>query len=100
MPFAAIQSIDTHIHRIQEISQEIEPAAEGLSAAMGEISANSGDVAVAADEVSRQVSGINLAARRTGGDAANVLESARNLTAQADDLSRHMKTVIAQLRAA
>ena len=95
----AIQSIDTHIHRIQEISREIEPAVEGLSAAMGEISANSGEVAVAAGEVSQQVSGINLAARRTGGDAASVLQSARNLTAQADDLSSHMKAVITQLRA-
>lgn len=84
---AAISSISTTIRSVDEIASTIAAAVEEQGASTQEISNNVQQLAAASDEVNTNISSVSQAADNTGSAAAQVLSTAKALTAEADRLN-------------
>jgi len=99
---AAVEAIDTirgKMDRINEISGAIAAAVEEQSAATREISNNAQQAATGTDEVNRNIAGVSSAANDASGASGHVLEAARQLSVESDNLRAEVDTFIAKVRA-
>jgi methyl-accepting chemotaxis protein len=97
---AAIESIVGTIGKINEIATSIAAAIEEQGAATNEIARNVEQAALGTQEVSGNISGVTQAAGETGAASSQVLQSARRLISQSEDMRRFVDTFLAEVRAA
>jgi methyl-accepting chemotaxis protein len=95
-----IGTIGSTIQQINEYSTAIAAAIEEQSSATAEITRNVQQAASGTQEVAVNIVGVSNAANETGGAAAQVLESATELSQQAERLRRDVATFIGAVRAA
>jgi methyl-accepting chemotaxis protein len=86
----ALESIFGTIGQISQISTTIAAAIEEQSAATAEISRNVEQAAVGTKEVSSNISGVTEAAGETGKVSQQVLEAAKSLNHQSDELRKEV----------
>jgi methyl-accepting chemotaxis protein/aerotaxis receptor len=94
---AAIDRIGKTIERISSIQGGIAAAVEEQEAATKEIARNVQEVSVGTAQVSENINGVTTAAQDTGASASQVLDLARDLTQQSNNLrgevEKFLKTV-------
>jgi methyl-accepting chemotaxis protein len=86
----ALESIFGTIGQISQISTTIAAAIEEQSAATAEISRNVEQAAIGTKEVSSNISGVTQAAGETGQVSQQVLEAAKSLAHQSDELRKEV----------
>lgn len=96
----AIEGITGTIGKINEIAANIAAAVEEQNAATSEIARNVEQAAVGTQEVTSNIAGVTEAAGDTGAASAQVLQSARQLSQQSEDLGRFVDKFLADVRAA
>ena len=96
----AITGIDGTIGRISEISTAIASAIDEQQAATKEITRSTREAALGTSEVSRDIAGVNEAAREAGSAAAQVLTASTELGHQAESLRAEVDQFLAKIRAA
>ena len=96
----AIQGITTTIGRVNEIASAIAAAVEEQGAATREIARNVAEAARGTGEVSENISGVNEAARETGGSATRVVDSAAALSRNGETLKVQVDSFLREVRAA
>ena len=97
---AAIEGIGKKIADMDEVSTAIASAIEEQGAATGEISNNSQQAAAGTQEVSENITAVNRAATETGAAAGQVLQSAGDLSKQAEMLRAEVNKFLTDVRAA
>jgi methyl-accepting chemotaxis protein len=97
---SAIGGVASTIEELGKIATTIAAAVEEQGAATAEIARNVQDTAQAAQEVTRNISGVSVAVQSNGAAAGRVLGSAGALSRHAEQLSGHVSTFIAGVRAA
>ncbi len=96
----AIQGIDRTIGEVSEISTSIAAAIEEQGAATREITRNTQEAARGTQEVSQNIIGVNQGAAETGAAAGQVLNSASDLSRQAETLRGDVDDFLTKIRAA
>ena len=96
----AIEDIDTRMRDVREVTSAIATAIQQQSDATSEISNNVQQTAGGAQEISGSVVQITAASEKTGSGAKAVLESARGLTQEADQLRASIKDFLERIEAA
>ncbi|MGE5503079.1 MAG: methyl-accepting chemotaxis protein [Actinomycetota bacterium] len=97
---AAIEAIVRRIGEINDIAASIASAVEEQSAATQEIARNVQQAASGTQEVADNIGGVTVAAGNTGSAASEVLDAARALHQQADQLKSEVGLFLTQVRAA
>jgi len=97
---SAIKGIGTTISEISSISSAIAAAVEQQNSATQEIARNVQQAAAGTQEVSSNIGGVTEAARSTGQTSTVVLDSAQNLSKQADILRTTIEGFLRRIRAA
>jgi methyl-accepting chemotaxis protein len=96
----AIRSIGGTIGQVQEIASTIAAAVEEQGVATKEIASNVQQAAQGTDEVSTNITGVTRASEEVGGAAAQVSNSAAELSSHSERLKREVETFLATVRAA
>ena len=96
----AIEGIGKKIAEMDEVTTAIASAIEEQGAATGEISSNSQQAAAGTQEVSENITSVNQAASETGAAAVQVLNSAGELSEQAEKLRAEVDKFLTEVRAA
>jgi len=96
----AIQSIVTTISEMNEIASEVAAAVEQQRAATHDIAESVQRAANSAHEVKQTIDGVEEASAATGTEADQVLNAARKLSREADDLRAEVTRFILGVRAA
>lgn len=96
----AIQGIGKNIAEINQVAGAIAAAIEEQSAATREIAENVQQASAGTSEVASNIVGVTKAAGETGQASSQVLESARELSKQADTLRHEVSSFIETVRAA
>ncbi|MBC7952266.1 MAG: HAMP domain-containing protein [Rhodospirillaceae bacterium] len=96
----AIRSIGSVITEVSSIAGAIAAAVEQQSAATQEIARNVEQAAAGTAEVNVTINGVQQAAGETGTAAASVLDAARLLAGQAEDLRKAVDTFLGDVKAA
>lgn len=96
----AIQGIGKNIAEINQVAGAIAAAIEEQSAATREIAENVQQASAGTSEVASNIVGVTKAAGETGQASSQVLESARELSKQADTLRNQVSSFIETVRAA
>ncbi len=96
----AIQSIVTTISEMNEIASEVAAAVEQQRAATHDIAESVQRAANSAQEVKQTIDGVEEASAATGTEADQVLNAARKLSREADDLRAEVTRFILGVRAA
>jgi methyl-accepting chemotaxis protein len=96
----AIRGIATTIDEVSAIATTIAAAVEQQGAATAEIARNVHRTAEATQTVSHNIAGVTQMASETGAASSQVLNAAGALSRQAEQLSRQVKTFLADARAA
>ena len=97
---SAINGIAATISEVSEIATTIAAAVEEQGAATAEIARNVQRTAEATLIVSENIAGVTQSAGETGVASSQVLEAAGSLSRQAEELSKQVKTFLAESRAA
>jgi methyl-accepting chemotaxis protein len=97
---SSILSISNTIHSINEITVTIANSVNEQNMTTSEIAYNANAAASGVDEVSRNISGMTLAAHETTAAATQVFSSATELSQQAERLSAEVSAFLANIRAA
>jgi len=97
---SAIKSIGQVIEEVSQIAGSIAAAVEQQAAATAEIARNVEQAAAGTAEVNATISGVQQAAADTGQAAGTVLDSARQLSAQAEALRQTVDRFLADVKAA
>ncbi|KAF0221659.1 MAG: Methyl-accepting chemotaxis [Rhodospirillaceae bacterium] len=97
---SAIKSIGQVIEEVSQIAGSIAAAVEQQAAATAEIARNVEQAAAGTAEVNATISGVQQAAADTGQAAGTVLNSARQLSVQAESLRQTVDTFLADVKAA
>jgi methyl-accepting chemotaxis protein len=97
---AAIRSIGTTIHQMNDIATAIASAVEQQGAATREIASNVQQAAQGTSEIATNIGGVGQAASDTGAAAAQVLSGAAELARQSEALRRDVDQFVATVRAA
>jgi methyl-accepting chemotaxis protein len=95
-----IGTIGGTIRQINEYSTAIAAAIEEQSSATGEITRNVQQAAQGTEQVALNIAGVSTAAGETGHAASQVLDSATELSQQAEHLRREVASFIGAVRAA
>ena len=96
----AMEGIVATIGRINEIAASIAAAVEEQDAATREIARNVDQAAVGTQEVTSTIAGVTRAAHDTGAASGEVLQSAGQLSRQAEDIRRSVDSFLTSVRAA
>jgi methyl-accepting chemotaxis protein len=96
----AIQEITRTIEEVSTIATTIASAVEEQGAATNEIARNVQQTATSTRDVTVNIGSVSAAADHTGEAAGKVLGAAADLSTQAGQLSREVRTFIGQVRAA
>jgi methyl-accepting chemotaxis protein len=96
----AIRGITTTIEEVSAIAISISAAVEEQSAATGEIARNVQETAQATEAVTANIDGVREAATETSDASGHVLDAAKDLSRQAEQLSSEVGNFIAEVRAA
>jgi methyl-accepting chemotaxis protein len=96
----AMEGIVATIGRINEIAASVAAAIEEQDAATREIARNVDQAAVGTQEVSSNIAGVTRAAHDTGAASGQVLQSAGQLSRQAEDIRRSVDSFLTSVRAA
>jgi len=96
----AIQGIGKNIAEINQVAGAIAAAIEEQSAATREIAENVQQASAGTSEVASNIVGVTKAAGETGQASSQVLESARELSKQAETLRNQVGSFIETVRAA
>jgi methyl-accepting chemotaxis protein len=96
----AIQDIGKTINQVSEISSVIAAAVEEQSAATQEIASNVQQAARGTQDISGNIGGVTEAAEHTAVASSQVLDSAAELSRQAETLRGQVDHFLASLRAA
>ena len=96
----AIKDIGQTITKMSEIATAIAAAIEEQGTATQEIARNTQEASRGTQEVSSNIVGVNQAAHETGSAATQVLESAGDLSKQAETLRAEVDRFLASIRAA
>ena len=96
----AMEDIVATIGRIDEIAASIAADVEQQNAATREIARNVEQAAVGTHEVTRTIAGVSRAASDTGVASGQVLQSAGQLSHQAEEIRRSVDTFLKSVRAA
>ena len=96
----AIRSIGAVITEVSTIASTIAAAVEQQSAATGEIARNVEQAAAGTNEVSSTIADVQQAANTTGTAAGSVLDAARLLAGQAEELRGAVQTFLRDVKAA
>jgi CHASE3 domain sensor protein len=97
---AAIKKIGGTIGQISNIASTIASAVEEQSSATQEIARSVQNVAEGTGEAAVNIMGVNRGTAETGSASANVLESARSLSAESSRLREELNRFMANIRAA
>lgn len=97
---AAIAEIGTTIEEINAIAQTIAASVGRQEVRIGDISSSIQEAARGAHDVSANVTGVSMVAAETGRAATSVLNSAKDLSNQADRLRNRVSTFFQAIRAA
>ena len=97
---SAIKDIGQTITKMSEIATAIAAAIEEQGTATQEIARNTQEASRGTQEVSRNIVGVNEAASETGAAASQVLDSAGDLSKQAETLRTEVDRFLASIRAA
>jgi methyl-accepting chemotaxis protein len=97
---AAIKEIGDTIGRISEIASTIATAVEEQGAATQEIARNVGEAAKGTGQVATSITDVNRGAAETGSASAQVLASARTLSAESHHLRSEVDKFLSTVRAA
>ncbi len=97
---AAIKGIAGTITRVDEIATSIASAVEEQGAATQEIARNAQEASAGTADVSGNVSGVTQAASETGAASNQVLEAAKGLSSQSDDLAKQIDKFLVSINAA
>jgi PAS domain S-box-containing protein len=97
---AAIDRIGKTIERISSIQGGIAAAVEEQEAATKEIARNVQEVSVGTAQVSENINGVTTAAQDTGSSATQVLDLARDLTLQSNNLRSEVEKFLKTVRVA
>ncbi|WP_440639786.1 methyl-accepting chemotaxis protein [Bradyrhizobium sp. PUT101] len=95
---SAIEEIGTVIVAVDQFSSLIAAAVEQQKAATQEIARNAQAAAASTNEVAANVAGVSEAADQAGDAASRVLEAVKAVTAQSDDLRKHVDAFLADIR--
>ncbi|MBI5121453.1 MAG: globin-coupled sensor protein [Rhodospirillales bacterium] len=95
---SAIQGISGIIGQINEIAGAIATAVEEQGAATQEIARNVQQAATGTQEVTDTIGRVNMAAGQTGQAARNVLDSAKSLSGNSDDLKAKVDGFVRSIR--
>ncbi len=96
----AIKGIADTVTRVDEIASSIASAVEEQSAATQEIARNAQQASAGTSEVSSNVAGLTQAASETGAASSQVLEAAKGLATQSNNLSGQIEKFLKSLNAA
>jgi methyl-accepting chemotaxis protein len=96
----AIQAIVSTISEMNQIATEVAAAVEEQRTATYEIAQNVLRAANSAQDVKQTIDGVEEASAATGMEANRVLDAARRLSQEADDLRAEVNQFIAGVRAA
>ena len=96
----AIRNISSLIEEVGMIANTIAAAVEEQGAATAEIAQNVQQTAASTNAVTSNITGVSQAANDTGAAAGQVLSAARDLSRQAEDLSRQVTSFVGEVRAA
>ena len=96
----AIKGIGEKIAEMDEVTTAIASAIEEQGAATGEISSNSQQAAAGTQEVSENIASVSQAAAESGTAAGQVLQTAGELSKQAELLRGEVDKFLAEVRAA
>jgi methyl-accepting chemotaxis protein len=94
----AIQTIGSTIEEVSAIAGAIAAAVEEQGAATAEIARNVQQTAASTNAVTSNIAGVSQAANETGAAASEVLDSAGQLSRQAEELSREVNGFVAGVR--
>ena len=97
---AAIQSIGAVIGEINDIALGISSAVEEQSAATGEIARNVEQASIGTQEVSGNILEVTRAAGDAGASASQVMSVASDLSGKSDELKSEVERFLANVRAA
>ena len=97
---AAIKEIGGVIQQVNEISASIAAAVEEQGAATQEIARNAQQAAKGTADVSSNISGVTQTAGETGTAAGEVLEAARAVATQSENLRQQVDSFLQKIRAA
>ena len=95
---AAISEIAKVVADMAQISNEISAAVEQQNAAAGEIAQNINDASRGSEHVAQSVANVRHLVTRTGEGAAQVLDTARNMTQETNDLETEAETFLKEVR--
>jgi methyl-accepting chemotaxis protein len=96
----AIREIGEVIKRVNDVSTTIAAAVEEQGAATQEIARNAQQAAKGTSDVSTNISGVTQAAGETGTAATQVLEAAKSVAAQSENLRQRVDSFLGSIRAA
>ena len=96
----AMEGIVATIGRINAIAASVAAAIEQQDAATREIARNVDQASVGTQEVSSTIAGVTRAAHDTGAASGEVLQSAGQLSRQAEGIRRSVDTFLQSVRAA
>ena len=96
----SIHGITETIAKVNETASAISAAVEQQGAATQEIARNVQQAAQGTHEVSANITGVSQAAQETGGAAAEVLASARDLAKSGGTLKQQVESFLREVRAA
>jgi len=96
----AIKEIGEVIKRVNDVSTTIAAAVEQQGAATREIARNAQQAAKGTAEVSNNISSVTQAADETGAAATHVLDAAKSVAAQSENLRRRVDSFLGSIRAA
>ncbi|MBL4801691.1 MAG: HAMP domain-containing protein [Emcibacter sp.] len=96
----AIDGIQKVIRKIDDTSVSISSAVEEQDASTHEIARNVSEVSVGTQEVTSNIHVMSEGAKSTGLAAAQVLESAQNMSQQSAELRKQLEQFLQQIRAA
>jgi methyl-accepting chemotaxis protein len=94
-----IKAIGETIAEVNSIVSAIAAAVEEQSAVTKEIAGNVQQAATGTQEVSSNIAGVNQAAESTGGIAGQMLDAATELSRRSEQLSRDVKSFLAEVKA-
>jgi len=97
---ASIKDIDSRMQGMREVTGTIASAIQEQSAATSEISTNVQQTAGGAGEISTNVAEITAASEKTGAGARAVLDSARSLSQEADQLRASVRDFLEKIATA
>jgi len=95
----SIQGISHTIGEISEIAAGLAAAVEQQGAATAEIARNVQQAAIGTQDVTETIAAVSKGAGETFDSAGQVLEAARGLTREAEELRREVQTYVADVRA-